>query len=188
MIKEVEYFEKPGKSNTDSCVKIVKRAIKEERYDHVILASTSGATAKKFHDALLESGVNLVVVTHSQGFKNPNENEFDPGLRKELEKGGTKILTTTILTHSLETALGAKFQGVLPTHIIAHSLRRFGQGAKVCCEIVMEAADCGMIPEMENVISIAGTGHGSDTICIIKSATSKRFLDLKVSQFLAKPL
>lgn len=188
MIRQVEYFDKPGRDNTDACAAIVKKAVEKEKIEHVVIASTTGSTAKKFHDALFGLGINLLVVTHSQGFKSPNENEFSLSIRDELEKAGTRVLTTTILTHSLETSLASKYQGVLPTHIIAHSLRRFGEGTKVCCEIVMEAADCGMIPEGERVISVAGTGHGSDTVCLIKSAVSKRFLELFVSEILAKPL
>jgi len=52
---------------------------------------------------------------------------------------------------------------------------------------VMMAADAGLIPEAEEVIAVAGTARGADTVCIIKSAASKRFLDLKVLEILAKP-
>jgi hypothetical protein len=71
--------------------------------------------------------------------------------------------------------------------IIANALRRFGEGSKVCCEIIMMAADAGMIPEGEEVIAVAGTGYGADTVMILKSAASKRFLDLRVLEILAKP-
>jgi len=37
------------------------------------------------------------------------------------------------------------------------------------------------------VIAVAGTGYGADTVMVIKSAASKRFLDLKVLEILAKP-
>ena len=52
-----------------------------------------------------------------------------------------------MLTHSIETAFAKKFSGQYPTLIVANTLRRFGEGAKVCCEIVMMAADAGLIPE-----------------------------------------
>ena len=92
-----------------------------------------------------------------------------------------------MITHSLETALAGKFGGVYPTLLVAQSLRRFGEGAKVCCEMVMMAADAGYIPEGEEILTVAGTGRGADTVTIIKSAASKRFLDLKVLEILAKP-
>jgi hypothetical protein len=92
------------------------------------------------------------------------------------------------LTHSIETALAKEFSGSYPTILVANTLRRLGQGIKVCCEIVMEAADAGLIAEGKEVVAVAGTAKGADTVAIIKSAASKRFLDLYVSQIVAKPL
>ncbi|MBT9537472.1 MAG: hypothetical protein IVZ94_05020 [Nitrospirae bacterium] len=51
----------------------------------------------------------------------------------------------------------------------------------------MMAADAGLIPEEEEVLAVAGTGRGADTVMVIKSAVSKRFLDLKALEILAKP-
>jgi hypothetical protein len=92
-----------------------------------------------------------------------------------------------MLTHSIETAFSTKFSGLYPTLIVANTLRRFGEGAKVCCEIVMMAVDAGLIPEREEVLAVAGTARGADTVMVLKSAASKRFLDLRVLEILAKP-
>jgi hypothetical protein len=105
-----------------------------------------------------------------------------------LQAKGIPVLTATILTHSLETAFAKEFGGSLPTLVIANTLRRFGQGAKVACEIVMEAIDAGLLPEGEPVVAVAGSGHGADTVCVIRGAASKRFLDLQVMWIAAKPL
>ncbi len=51
----------------------------------------------------------------------------------------------------------------------------------------MMAADAGLIPEGEEVIAVAGTGRGADTVAVLRAAPSKRFLDLKVLEILAKP-
>ena len=51
----------------------------------------------------------------------------------------------------------------------------------------MEACDAGLVAENREVIAIAGTGRGADTACIVKSAASKRFLNMKVLEYLAKP-
>ena len=71
--------------------------------------------------------------------------------------------------------------------LMANTLRRLGQGLKVCCEIVMEAVDAGLIPEGEEVVAIAGTARGWDAVTIIRSAASKRFLQLSVLEIWAKP-
>lgn len=122
---------------------------------------------------------------HSVGFKEPGKDEFDPVIRKQLTSQGIPIYTGTILTHSLEKSLMDDFRGIYPGYIIANSLRRFGEGTKVA--IVMEACDGGLIQEDAEVISVAGTGYGSDTVLLIKAKPSKRFLHLEVLEILARP-
>ncbi len=186
MIRQVCYFDKPGKENTDTCVEIAA-SLPDAGYKHFVVATTVGDTGVAMARRLSGKGVNLVAVTHSAGFKEPNHLEFLPEMREEIVRLGGKIYTGTILTHSIETAFAQKFSGLYPTMIVAQSLRRFGEGAKVCCEIVMEACDGGLVPELAEVVAVAGTGRGADTVCIVKSSASKRFLDLKVLEILAKP-
>jgi hypothetical protein len=187
MEKKIMYFEKPGKENTGACLEVVRDTLKEAGYGHLVVASTTGTTGLLFSEAFQGGGVNLVVVTHSAGFKGPNTFEIPGELLEKIKTNGAKIYTGTILTHSIETALNARFNGLYPAMIIAQSLRRFGEGAKVCCEMVMMAADAGLIPEGEEVVAVAGTGYGADTVMVLKSAVSKRFLDLRVLEILAKP-
>ncbi|MEW6162015.1 MAG: pyruvate kinase alpha/beta domain-containing protein [Nitrospirota bacterium] len=185
--RRVIYFEKPGSENTAACLEVVKNALKGGRYKHVVVASTSGDTGLLFSEALEGSDINLVVVTHSAGFKEPNTQEMPEEIRKKIEAKGAKVFTGSMLTHSIETSLASKFGGSYPTLIIAQSLRRFGEGPKVCCEIVMMASDAGLIPEGEEVLAVAGTAKGADTVMVIRSTASKRFLDLRVLEILAKP-
>jgi hypothetical protein len=187
MEKKILYFEKTGKANSSACLECVKDVVRDGRQKHLVIASTSGTTGLLFTEAFKESGLNLVVITHSAGFKGPNTFEIEAEMLKKIRANGAQIFTGTILTHSIESSLNAKFNGIYPAMIIANSLRRFGEGAKVCCEIVMMAADAGLIPEGEEVIAVAGTGYGADTVMILKSAVSKRFLDLRVLEILAKP-
>ncbi len=184
--REVIYFEGAGVENTEACIEILVSLAKEGFKDFVI-ASTTGRTGRLAAERLKDFGVNLVVVAHSVGFKGPNEDEFLPENLEALTKLKAKVYKGTILTHSLETALAKKFSGVYPTLLIAQSLRRLGEGMKVCCEIVMEACDAGLIKEGQEVVAMAGTAKGADTVTIIKSAASKRFLDLRVLEILAKP-
>jgi hypothetical protein len=51
----------------------------------------------------------------------------------------------------------------------------------------MEACDAGLIQEDKEVASVAGTGRGADTVTLIRSKTSNRFLELVVLEILAKP-
>lgn len=187
MEKRVVYFDKPGRDNTSACVEVVRRAIAENGYKYLVVASTTGETGLLFSDALKDQKINTIVITHSSGFKEPNVIEMPPDVRARIEQNGARVYTGSMLTHSLETALSARFSGLYPTMLIAQALRRFGEGPKVCCEIVMMAVDAGMIPEGEEVLAVAGTARGADSVVVIKSAASKRFLDLKVLEILAKP-
>jgi hypothetical protein len=187
MEKRIVYFEKPGRENTEACLELVKEAVGQGGYKHLVVASTEGDTGLLFTGALKDAGINVVVVTHSAGFKAANTNETTVERRKAMEATGAHVYTGTLITHSLETAFSSKFSGLYPTLIVAHSLRRFGEGTKVCCEMVMMATDAGLIPEGEEILTVAGTGRGADSVLVIRSAASKRFLELKVLEILAKP-
>jgi hypothetical protein len=185
--RKVIYFDKPGRDNTKACLDAAKAAVGEFGYRHVVVASTAGDTGLMFSEAFKGSGANLVVITHSHGFREPNETEMPENVREKIRGNGARVSTGTMVTHSLDTAFSKKFSGSYLTQIVANTLRRFGEGAKVCCECVMMAVDAGLVPEGEEVLAVAGTARGADTVTVIKSAASKRFLELKVLEFVAKP-
>ncbi len=187
MKRNVLYFEKSGIENTKACLDIVKNILDEGNYKHLVVASTEGNTGLLFSETLKDKGINIVVVTHSAGFKSPNTIEMTQEMRNKIEATGAKVYTGTMITHGLDNAFSTKFGGTYPSTIVAQSLRRLGEGPKVCCEIVMMAADAGLIPEGEEVIAVAGTARGADSVLIIRSAVSKRFLELRILEILAKP-
>lgn len=187
MERTITYFEKTGPQNSQKCLDLVLAVVNERQFKHLVVASTTGETGLLFAEALKDKDTNLVIVTHSHGFREPNHLEMTPEMADKIKSRGGKIYTGTMITHSLETSLAKKFGGVYPTTLVAQTLRKFGEGTKVCCEIVMMAADGGLIPEQEEVIAVAGTGRGADTVIIAMSAASKRFLDLKILEILAKP-
>lgn len=184
--REVLYFAKAGPENTEACLELLQKA-KQEGFKHFVVASTTGETGAKAARLLCGPGINLVVVGHSVGFRGPNVDEFLPEYQEEIERLGGKVFKGTILTHSLETSIAEIFKGSAPTLLIANTLRRFGHGLKVCCEIVMEAVDAGLIPEGEEVVAAAGTARGWDAVALLRSAASKRFLSLSVLEIWAKP-
>ena len=57
---------------------------------------------------------------------------------------------------------------------------------KVCVDIVAMATDASLIP-VEDVISVAVTGRGADTVTVIAANSTNRFFDIKVREILAKP-
>ena len=184
--RETWYFDKVGTENTPACQDLLEKAV-AEGWRHAVVASTTGVSGAEAARRLVGKGANLVVVGHSVGFKGPNIDEFLPEHYQGITQLGGKVLKATILTHSLETAIADLHKGSAPTLLIANTLRRLGQGLKVCCEIVMEAVDAGLVPEGEEVVAIGGTARGWDTVAIVRSAASKRFLQLSVLEIWAKP-
>lgn len=188
MIRQVEYFEEAGKQNTSRCLEIVSGLV-SEGFSNVVVATTSGETALSCAEKLKDKEVNLVAVTHNVGFgKEPNKDECSPEAREKLAQLGVKVFTGTILTRALEYAFMDRHQGIYPAYIVAQTLRLLSQGIKVAVEIVVEACDAGMLPEGEEVVAVAGTGRGADTVAIVRAHPSNRFLDVKVRQILAKPM
>ena len=184
--REALYFKEVGTKNTPACLELLEKAA-AEGFQHLVVASTTGDSGVQAARRLAGKNLNLIVVGHSVGFKGPNLDEFVPAHHDEIVRLGGKVLKATILTHSLDTSIADQFKGSAPTLIMANSLRRLGQGIKVCCEIVMEAVDSGLIPEEAEVVAAGGTARGWDTVAILKSAASKRFLKLSVLEIWAKP-
>ena len=82
------YFKTPGKENTEKVLEIAKKYTEENNIQSIVVASTTGSTAKRA--AEMFSDRNLVIVTHSTGFSKPNHQEFPEGLKVELESKGVK--------------------------------------------------------------------------------------------------
>jgi hypothetical protein len=184
---EVEsvYFLEPGSENTEETLKIAKRRAEELGVKTVVVASTSGETGLK---ALkIFANYRVVVVTHSTGFQAPDNQELTSQNRTQiLEESGT-ILTATHAFGGVGRAVRRRFNTYQVDEIIAQSLRVFGQGTKVACEIVLMAADAGLIRTDEEIISIGGTASGADTALVVKPAHTHDFFQLKVKEVLCKP-
>jgi hypothetical protein len=80
-----------------------------------------------------------------------------------------------------------KFSMYLFEEVVANTLRIFGQGMKVACEITLMAADAGLIRTDEDAIAMGGTGKGLDTSLVLRPANSQDFFDMKVKEILCKP-
>jgi len=196
------YFEKPGKENTVETLKIARDAAKERGIDTVLVSSTTGWTAIEALKVFGDSGLNLIFVTHQTGYREPGVQLLPPDTRRKLEEAGATVYTgTDVLTGTVEVGMSrqrpprtAPQEGRLPwivppvSTIVAHTLRLFSQGVKVCVEIVMMAADSGLVPVDKPVVSVAGSHAGSDTAMVITPSTSNRIRDMKLHEILAKPL
>lgn len=179
------YFEAAGRQNTDTLLKIVKEYAETVGIRDIVLASTTGETAVRASE--LFKDFNLVVVTHHFGFSKSGVQELREENRQRIQASGATILTATHALSGAERAIRKKFGTIEPIEIIANTLRLFGEGTKVCVEIVLMATDSGLIPVDRDVVAIAGSGRGADTALLIKPANSSRFFDLEVKEIITKP-
>lgn len=183
--REVTWFKEPGETNTDALLDDVKEYLQEEKIENIIVASTTGMTGAKA--SKIFKGRNVVVVTHAFGFKEPGSTELEETYKKEILANKGKIFTGTHALSSAERAIRRNFNTIEPLELIASVLRLMGEGTKVCVEIVLMAADAGLIPVDRDVIAIAGTGRGADTALRIKPTHSAKLFDLRIREVIAKP-
>jgi len=178
-------FAKPGSENTEETFRIAKNRAGELGIRTVVVASTSGETGVKAVQAF--SDYKVVIVTHTTGLQAPDVQELTPQNRAEiLEKGGV-ILTAAHAFGGVGRAVRRRFNTYQVDEIIAQTLRIFGQGTKVACEIALMAADAGLIRTDQEIISIGGTGKGADTALVVKPAHTHDFFELSVKEVLCKP-
>lgn len=179
-------FKTPGKENTPATVKIALEEARKRGIRHIVVASYVGYTADFFKEV---KDLNIVVVRGTYGFnvQAPDSNPMSEEKYNELSACGIKIVTSAHALSGAERSLSTTFKGLYPVEIIAHTLRMFGQGTKVCVECSAMAADNGAIPTNEPVIAIAGSGKGADTAIILKAANTHRILETKICEYLCKP-
>ena len=191
MAKDMEtktvYFGEGGAANTEKTLETAAERARQLDIKDIVVATTHGGTALKAAKAFKGMEVNLVAVTLSEGFKKEGWT-MTPEEKRKLEAEGIKVLTCS---HALGDGVGASLAGehggVSTEQIVAQTLYRFSQGMKVCVEIVLMAADAGLIDVDGEVKSIAGTSEGCDTAIVVKPAFPRSFKELEIREVLAKP-
>jgi uncharacterized protein len=178
---KVVYFEKVAPENTEITFELVKEKLRSTEIRKLVLASTTGATAKKAVEFFKDMGVKIVVVPHQFDFLRET-NRFPQELVKTLREAGHEVHFGTMLFHTED------FYATNTPKLMANLLRCFSQGTKVCFEIALMATDAGLIASGEKVIVIAGTGRGSDTALVMQAASSRNLKKMRVHEIICKPL
>jgi len=173
------------KKDTEEVLQIAKEYSEKNDIKNIVVATTRGETGVKAGE-VFDNNKNIVAVTHSTGFRNEGEQELKEKNRKKMEEREVEIFTGPMPFHSWNDHYRKKSGSIMPSTIIADTLRLFGQGTKVCVEIVSIATDGGLIPP-EPVLAIAGTGYGADTVLLIEGKNSRNLFDMEVKEVIAKP-
>ncbi|MBN1894723.1 hypothetical protein JW906_09520 [bacterium] len=182
---QTTYFEKPGPTNTDATLKLTQEWSERLDIQTVLVASTSGSTGLKAVKLL--KGREIIVVTHSCGFRDDNAQELIQENREQILALQGKILTCQHALAGISRAVRFQLKTYEIDEIIANALRIFGHGLKVAVEICLMAADAGLARTDADVIAVGGSSQGADTAAVIQPANVSRFFDLKVRGILCKP-
>ncbi len=177
------YFNKSDNETTRILLgKIFERATERGIRD-VVLPSTTGETAR-IALGVVPDELRLVIVTHSVGFRKPDQDEFNNEVRDLYSGTRHSVLTATHLFRGLDGAFYKSSGGIYPPQIFATALRLFGQGTKVAIEISMMAADSGLVSVNDWIVSAGGTGQGIDTAYILKTCHSSDFSTFRFGELI----
>lgn len=186
MESKIVYFEKQGKQNTDKVLRIARKRADELGINTILVSSTWGYTALKAVDVF--KGKKVVIVTEATGNYTPDVQEMSAKSQKIIRSKGGIILTSTHAFAGIDRAMRTKFHMYLLADVISQTLRLFGEGIKVCCEIACMAADAGLVHTDEDVVSIAGSNKGADAAIVLKPVNTHNFFNMQVKEILCKPL
>lgn len=178
---KIVYFEDGKEEDTEATFTLVQERLSQMEIKKIVLASTTGATARKAMEFFGNQGVKLIIVPHQFDFYR-EKNAFPPELVKDLKESGHDVHFGTMLFHTDD------FYGTNNATTMANLLRCFCQGVKVCFEIVLMVTDAGLVTSGEKVIAIAGTARGSDTALVMQAASTQHLRRLRVNEIICKPL
>jgi uncharacterized protein len=181
MESRIVYFEDRKPENTRTTFQLVRERLNNTPVEKLVIASTTGDTARKAAEFFKDAGVKLIMVPHQFDFRRM-VNPFPPELAKSLRESGHEVHFGTMLFHTDNF-----YESKAPT-LMANILRCFSQGVKVCFEIILMVTDAGLVASGERVIVMAGTARGSDTALVMQAASSQHLRRLRVHEIICKPL
>jgi hypothetical protein len=185
------YFENREKENTEQTFTAAKQRAQELGIKTFVVASTSGRTGVQAMNVF--DGMKLIVVSHCYGSREPNKWLFTDENAELLKNKGIPIVTAAHAFGGITRAMNQMKIPNAPTtyvigDIVANTLRMFGQGMKVACEIAAMAADAGLVRCDEDIVSMGGSGRvgGADVAAVLTPANSHRLFEMKVKEIICK--
>lgn len=175
-IKEIMYFDRPGRTNTDKMIEFITGKIEGLGVKHVMIAWSSGYTLRKFTEAAknLELAFDITVITNPEGGTIGGKSvSINAETREQLEKKGIKVcylnddlkLGEPVSPDPQQKKMRDMLLPWLPAHIDPLSLEvgvdlsillMLSQGFRVCVGCLVLAVKHGLIPEGERVLCLSG--------------------------------
>jgi len=190
------YFEKPGRHNTERVVEVVRQRLERGDIGTVVVASTTGYTARCFADALQgRAGVRLISVAEGALIREWGTDypSLKPETKRDLEARG--VVVADHVSYLLHNSLFDYSQWKVPTpeQIVTETLYAFGQGFKVAIEVVLIAVANGLLEPFQDVIGVGGSSRGADTAAVMRATYPNHFFSqdaakrFRVREVLCKP-
>lgn len=193
--RSVVYFEKPGFSNTDSVIEVVKERLRLGDVKVVVVPVTTGRTAERFSREL---GKKAEVITIT-------EDEVTSACKRIAysDKGNLKKLVQNRLEGALKTDSRRRREvfdmTLLPFcgdmwDVIKEILYAFGQGMKVAVEVSVVAVEILKVKPFSKIVAVGGTGEGADTAIVARTSSQKEAFGkkpekrLSIQEIIAMPI
>ena len=170
--KPTVYFSEPGPENTDDVIEAVAKRL-ESDITKVVVASTSGETGARFAEALKRKA-RVIAVSHEEMNRDLKE--------RTVKMGGVAVDEIHLPLHG---------RGM---DDVRNAFYSFGQGLKVAVEVILIAADKGLLDSGEIVIGVAGSGTGADTAIVARATKTREMFSedsskkLEIKEVVAMPL
>jgi hypothetical protein len=185
--KTVFYFNEKGPKNTDQTLDLAIEACKDRQISKIVVASSTGNTALRLYEKAGPS-LDIIAVTYGAGSRFKEEVEEFGRNREALQQKGIGIVQGLHALSGVERAFENRYKTrLVPLNVVADSLRMFSHGVKVCVEIAVMAAEHGFITPPEEIIGVAGSGHGADTALVLRPAYAAQLFETKIRALLCMP-
>ncbi len=166
-IEKVVYFEKAGKENTKEALRIAKDKVLEHGVKKILVASTMGDSALLALDIFKETEIEIMTVgIGTFGWTQDKEKT------KVLEEAGIQAYPCTKYLNEE----------------ISNSFRYFSEGVKVIIEMATLLVEDGVLTEGEEIVGIAGTVSGADTVLLLKSANIENKNMIHIQRIFCLPI
>ena len=181
---KIIYFEKKGKQNTETTLRLARDRAEELGIKQIVLATTHGYTALQAAEVFRDSGIEIIAVSISTAFDKEGWT-MSAQERGRIEQVGVRVLTTL---HGLADGAAEGLYGEnTPGSAVAHTLRMFSQGIKVAVEVSIMALEAGLIPSGGQIVAIGGTDEGCDTAVVVRPAHAHKIKEFRICEILCKP-
>ena len=168
-MRKIVYFTSGGKHNTEATLELVKEQAVKRNIKNVVVASIHGFSAKKALAIFENTDVDLTIVSTGTSM----QHRFSESLMECLKRA----------EHNLVYSGDVNYEW---PDVAITTLRRFGEGIKVCVQIMLVAVESGLTPVGQEVITVGGTGTrsyerggGLDAAIVIETMKSSDFFKLE---------